>query len=115
MENTLSLLPILNLPRATNPTLVQQSKPSIGCAFFERLPLEVRRQIYKYLLVNPMLGDSTIVFYTNRERDETPKIQYGLSTSILYTNRQGYREASSVLYECNTFYSYCFAREGSYI
>jgi len=113
MGNTLSFLPGLAVPRATDHTLVQQSKPYIGCTFFDRLPLEVRRQIYKYLLVNPMLSDSKIVFETNPQSDETPKVSYGLSTSILRTSRQGYREASSVLYECNTFYVYCFSLEGS--
>ena len=111
MGNTLSFLPVLTLPRATEPTLVQQSEPAIGCAFFEKLPLKVRRQIYKYLLVNPILGDSAIELRTKTDQDRRERILYGLSTSILYTNRQAYREASSVLYECNTFYIYCFAQQ----
>lgn len=111
MDNTLSFLPILTLPRATEPSLVQQSNPVISYAFFEKLPLEVRRQIYKYLLVNPMLGDSAIERCTKPEQVRGEHILYGLSTSILYTSWQVYREASSVLYECNTFYIYCFAHQ----
>ncbi|KAN0098364.1 hypothetical protein V8E51_014027 [Hyaloscypha variabilis] len=81
------------------------------CSFFEKLPLEVRNEIYKLLLVNCMLGQSDLDYYAIDE-DGSRVVKYGLSISILSTCRQAYNEASKILYECNTFYIYCMGNHG---
>jgi hypothetical protein len=55
MGNTLSSLLARAACSNADSSLVQQLEPNNECTFLGKLPLEVRRQIYKYLLVNPML------------------------------------------------------------
>lgn len=87
---------------------VQSSEPRSACIFFHKFPLEVRRDIYKYLLVNPMLGHSEMEDRTYGDNGQSKYIEYDLSPSLLRTCRQMYIEAADVLYGCNTYYLYCF-------
>ncbi|KAE9373676.1 hypothetical protein N431DRAFT_465954 [Stipitochalara longipes BDJ] len=87
-------------PVGINNTLVQQPRYSRECSFLHKLPLENRRQIHAYLLVNRMLGQTELELdsSTNSDGEYINMIKYGLSPSILSTNRQIYEEASDVLY-----------------
>jgi hypothetical protein len=67
---------------------------------FLKLPLEIHRQIYGYLLINPILADANCL---SKEYCD----QYDLSPEILRTCRQIYNGASEVLYGCNTFIIAC--------
>jgi hypothetical protein len=87
---------------------VQSSKTRSACIFFDKFPLEVRRDIYKYLLVNPMLGHSEMENHSYGDNGQSKYIEYDLSPSLLLTCRQMYIEAADVLYGCNTYYLYCF-------
>lgn len=86
---------------------VQSSEPRSTCIFFDKFPLEVGRDIYKYLLVNPVLGHSEMEDHTY-SNGQSKYIEYDLSPSLLRTCRQMYIEAVDVLYGCNTYYLYCF-------
>jgi hypothetical protein len=81
---------------------VQSTDPRSECTFFDKFPLEVRRDNYKYLLVNPMLGHSEM-----EDNGQTKYFEYDLSPSLLRTCRQMYIEAADILYGCNTYYLYC--------
>jgi hypothetical protein len=69
------------------------STPSAS-PFIRLLPLEIRRQIYKLLLVNPVLGTIEAVKLSKRDRPRKD-----LSIEILKICRQIYREASEILYD----------------
>jgi hypothetical protein len=82
--------------------------------YFDKLPLEIRREIYKYLLVNPILAIEDAL---------EKEIAYELDPAILRTCRQIHNEASEVLYSqpfCAStlnIYAYCktpFTRKISY-
>ena len=76
----------------------------VGTPFLERLPIELRNEIYELLLVNPFLAD---------EESIRPKcnfgefIQYDLNPAILRICRQVSEEALSILYGRNTFIIGC--------
>ncbi|PQE23077.1 hypothetical protein CJF32_00004473 [Rutstroemia sp. NJR-2017a WRK4] len=79
----------------------------------DKLPLEIRREIYKYLLVNPVLGtdealeeewsDSEAAFGGNF----VPRTRYRLTPAIIRTCRQVHSEASEILYS-QVFIAHCF-------
>ncbi|KAH8790697.1 hypothetical protein BGZ57DRAFT_923210 [Hyaloscypha finlandica] len=70
------------------------------CYFLRTIPLEVRNQIYGYLLTSDILASSNSIY-------QLP-LSYGLYPNILYTGRQVYEEASAVLYGGkNTFIIDC--------
>jgi hypothetical protein len=62
----------------------------------DKFPLEIRQEIYKYLLVNPALG-------TSQAFSEAPN---SLSPAILRTCRQIHTETSEVLYS-QVFIAHC--------
>ncbi|KAM3085584.1 hypothetical protein ACMFMG_002654 [Clarireedia jacksonii] len=64
---------------------------------FGTFPWEIRQEIYKYLLINPILA-------TEEALEEN--VVYGLGPAILRTCRQIYTEASEVLYS-QVFISHC--------
>ena len=81
----------------------QLSAPIIAaksCAFLDRLPREVRDQIYGYLLFNPALGDGNLRFC---QRECGAKSKFGLHHAVLQACKQTYREGCSILYGQNTF------------
>jgi len=72
------------------------------CPLLDTLPLEIRRQIYRNLLVNPIVGTKESVIdnfgaYT----------KYGLAPEILVTCRQINEEATSILYGSTPFFIEC--------
>jgi hypothetical protein len=69
--------------------------------FLRIFPSEIRRKIYKLLLVNPVLG--TVGAVNPSKQDRT---KHNLSPKILETCRQIYHEASEVLY-AQTFAANC--------
>lgn len=77
------------------------SVPPTGstCYLQDKLPLELRIQIYSLLLVNPLLGnaDEHLAYAT------THWIEYDLHPAILRTCRMISDEASKVLYSSNKF------------
>lgn len=81
--------------------------PGTGSQFLDILPPEIRNEIYKYLLSNPLLADA---IGSNQITHGTPTAvwtPYYLSPALLRTCRQIYEEASVILYEFNTFYFIC--------
>lgn len=70
-------------------------------ASFMGIPLDVRRIIYKILLVNPILGLSLSVSESANFGEST---QYNLHPNVLAVCRQTNREGVDVLYGLNTFY-----------
>ena len=96
-----------NQPDGTMNTQVQTPVDELQmCSFFKKIPLEVRNEIYKFLLVNPMLGQSDLETNIWKE-DGLYEVKYELETSVLSTCRQAYNEASNTLYGLNTSYIYC--------
>lgn len=71
--------------------------------FLEKLPIEVRNEIYKLLLVNPLLGQPAGL--TKLSSGDYPK--YYLHLAILRTCQSILDEASSVLYGNNLFCVLC--------
>lgn len=83
-------------------------------SFLGTFPPEIRNEIYKLLLCNPLLADASVdmdeTFDEEGNLDEipiVPPVQYGLCPAVLRTCKQIYEEASVVLYEHNTFYFVC--------
>lgn len=74
------------------------NEPSSRCLFLSRLVLDIRYQIYGYLLKNPDLGTRKCL-----KRDEDYEEKLGLSPAILSTCQQISSEATLVLYQQNTF------------
>ncbi|PQE23079.1 hypothetical protein CJF32_00004472 [Rutstroemia sp. NJR-2017a WRK4] len=71
--------------------------------FIRRLPIEIRSEIYKLLLVNPILGTFAAVEHGEGIHQ---KIKYDLDPEILMTCRQIYQEASDIFY-AQTFAARC--------
>ena len=67
---------------------------STMASFFDKVPLEVREQVYRELLVNQDGAIELDGRYCNKRK---------LYTAILRTCKQAYTEASAVLYEQNHF------------
>ncbi|TGO26376.1 hypothetical protein BPAE_0061g00480 [Botrytis paeoniae] len=75
------------------------------CPFLDKVPLEVRNQIYKELLVNNILGTADSV---SRSESYGADTKYDLSPQVLRVCHQIYVESLDVLYKENTFYIACF-------
>jgi len=75
--------------------------PTCPCYFLEKIPIEVKRLIYGYPLINPILSQCSSI-----ETDEVfgSRVAYGLSPNVLQTCKQIGLEASQVLYEENVFF-----------
>jgi hypothetical protein len=93
------------------------ARPTYG-SFLDTFPPEIRNEIYKHLLCNPLLEDTAAEIDAregnedeNDDEEQTSPtayfVQYGLSPAILRTCRQIYEEASIILYGHNTFYFVC--------
>ncbi|CAG8955979.1 hypothetical protein HYFRA_00008834 [Hymenoscyphus fraxineus] len=80
----------------TPTTLINDHSPQ--CLFLTKLPLEVRRHIYGYLLRNPDLGTRTCITI-----DEDYNRKFRLRPAILLTCHQICSEATPILYKQNTF------------
>lgn len=72
------------------------------CYFINKLPLEIRNEVYKLLLVNEELA-SPVELYRWHGRKHKIEKQYRLEPSILRTCRQINTEAGAILYNENTF------------
>lgn len=78
------------------------------CYFLRTIPLEVRNQIYGYLLTSDILASSNSIYRLYVTTATLNPLSYGLYPKILYTGRQVYEEASAVLYgRKNTFIIDC--------
>jgi hypothetical protein len=78
------------------------------CYFLRTIPLEVRNQIYGYLLTSDILASSKSIYRLYETTAILDPLSYGLYPNILYTGRQVCEEASAVLYgEKNTFIIDC--------
>ncbi|KAI9646031.1 hypothetical protein NHQ30_005469 [Ciborinia camelliae] len=64
------------------------------------IPLELRRHIWKYLLVNPDLGKALSIQKKDRYGSQA---KYGLAPVILCVCKQFHREGMPILYEENQF------------
>jgi hypothetical protein len=86
---------------------IQPTETKSPCYFLEKIPIEIRNQIYAELLVNPILGTCASVCVRG-----WGLVDYNLSTSILSTCRQIHHEASEILYGRNTFFMLCMRESG---
>ncbi|KAF7881047.1 uncharacterized protein EAF02_006938 [Botrytis sinoallii] len=69
-----------------------------------RVPLEILREILKYLLLNPELGTASCV---HRDEGWGSKIKYELQPSILRVCKEFHAEGAEILYEKNRFFIEC--------
>jgi hypothetical protein len=67
---------------------------------FIDLPIEIRNEIYRLLLVNPLLEESSSVGLY----EEFNPHKYELSPALLQVSKQIHHEASSILYGQNRFF-----------
>ena len=74
------------------------------CPFLDKVPIDIRTQIYKELLVSNIIGTADSV---SRGANYGADTKYGLFPHVLRVCRQIYVEASDVLYKENTFYIAC--------
>lgn len=86
--------------------LTARIKRDSKCYFLETIPIEVRIEIYKYLLRNPILGEPDSI-HTGFSSGYSSKIKYGLTPGVLGTCQRIYEEASLILYEQNTIFIAC--------
>ncbi|PVH78697.1 hypothetical protein DL98DRAFT_655909 [Cadophora sp. DSE1049] len=93
---------IKNSISSTHSSLGTSKKPI--CYFLGRLPPEIRLQIYRLLLVNPMLADTSSITEDDCNGAYT---NYDLHPQILTTCRQIQQEACEVLYGENIFIMVC--------
>jgi hypothetical protein len=86
--------------------LIAGIKRDSKCFLLETIPIEVRIEIYKNLLINPILGEPDCIHggFSSRYGSTLP---YGLTPGILGTCHQIYVEASPILYEQNTILIAC--------
>jgi hypothetical protein len=82
-------------------------RPTTGSRFLDVLPPEIRNDIYKHLMCNSLLGNAIGSKEPTHGSPTAVWTEYGLSPAFLQSCRQIYEEASSILYESNTFYFIC--------
>ncbi|TGO44871.1 hypothetical protein BCON_0452g00030 [Botryotinia convoluta] len=70
----------------------------------ERMPLEIRRDILKYILLNPELGTASCI---HRDEGWGSKIKYELQPAILRVCKQLHAEGVGILYGENRFFIEC--------
>lgn len=81
-------------------TETHNSTGNCASLFLSKLTVDLRNRIYRYLLVNPDLGNPSLLappFWKHND------YEFGFTTSILLVCCQIYNEASSSLYSLNTF------------
>jgi hypothetical protein len=83
--------------------LAMRAAESGACAFLKKLPIEIRNEVYKLLLVNDALSTTSVLSFWRKYNHHERLEQFGLHPTILRTCRQIYDEASNVLYAANTF------------
>ncbi|KAI9646030.1 hypothetical protein NHQ30_005468 [Ciborinia camelliae] len=94
------LVSMQSLFRAHLTSSVRNSKiPTKRCHLLKTMPIECRKQIWEYLLYNPLLGEC---FATDNKR-----AKFGLFPTVLRVNKQIYNEGMDILYGCNTFLVDC--------
>lgn len=87
---------------AITPTTTPSVAPNTEtCYFMQTIPIEIRNNIYKQLLLSDDLSTQKSV-----NSDNSISRSLGLHVSILGTCSKIYEEASLVLYGLNTFYFY---------
>lgn len=79
------------------------------CRFLQKIPVELREQVYKHLLVDSILSTPACI-NRNNAHHHVNTVKFGLHPNILRVNRQIYDEASKVLYGDNTFRVECISR-----
>jgi hypothetical protein len=85
-------------------TLHQSSSP-----FLTKLPVEIRIKVYKLLLVNPELGESSSI---GKKVEFGKSKKFELSPAILRTCKTIRNEADPILYGSNTFIMECIGAYG---
>ncbi|TGO14194.1 hypothetical protein BTUL_0056g00010 [Botrytis tulipae] len=70
----------------------------------ERMPLEIRREILKYLLLNPELGTASCI---HSDEGWGSKIKYELQPAILRVCKEFHAEGVEMLYGENCFFIEC--------
>lgn len=75
--------------------------PTSGCLFLDKLSLDIRDQIYRYLLLSPESNNIAPLHIAD------PVYGYDLSLAILCVCKQIYEEGSRVLYAENVFLAVC--------
>jgi len=88
-------------------------EPDSKCYFLEKIPIEIRNDIYRLMLFNPILGGPESIYDPDRFGYGSGR-EYGISPAILQTCRRINAEASSVLYEQNTFFIACVEGESGH-
>lgn len=92
--------------------LVSQNSPGLAAIgppispLLKKFPTEIRLKIYRYLLVNPQLGEA---MWTGTNTEYGKDFKYHLSPNILRVCRTIYDEALPILYD-NTFIFVCHRR-----
>jgi hypothetical protein len=86
--------------------LTARIKRDSKCYFLETIPVEVRIEIYKYLLINPILGKPDCIHGGFSSRYGST-LKYELTPGVLGTCHQIYLEASPILYGQNTILIAC--------
>ena len=70
----------------------------------KRMPAEIRREILKYLLINPDLGTASCI---HRDEGWGSKVKYELQPAILRVCKQLHIEGVEILYGVNQFFIEC--------
>ncbi|KAJ5050497.1 uncharacterized protein L3040_002376 [Drepanopeziza brunnea f. sp. 'multigermtubi'] len=99
---------LAQLIRLAGPFNIELSPPPVPQvnpeACLDGAPPDVRMLIYRYLLVNPDLGEVTSI---SKHEQYGATASYGLSPAILVVNKKIHGEAMSILYGLNTFVMAC--------
>lgn len=91
-----------NVPSVQN-TSTQSFNSQEECTLFSMLPIKIRNEIYKLLLVHPALGECVV----NKAWLVTRPRSYGLCPAILRTCQKINHEAETILYGTTTFSMVC--------
>ncbi|KAI9646032.1 hypothetical protein NHQ30_005470 [Ciborinia camelliae] len=78
---------------ASFPNFIQQNT-------LQSIPVELRKQIFAYLLINPELGEASSI---SQRQTYGTTAEYDLSRALLLVCKQFHEEAMVVLYGSNTF------------
>jgi hypothetical protein len=92
---------------STNATILASQPAAPPCYLLQNIPVEVRNQIYKEVLVSDVLSSSRAYRHPRRARNQPPTLDYGLSPVVLRTCRKMYEGGSEILYGMNKFIIDC--------
>ncbi|KAF7901754.1 uncharacterized protein EAF01_007053 [Botrytis porri] len=94
------LIRVQELIQTHLPTTVgNPAMPIDGCPLLELIPIECRKEIWEYLLYNPLLSESYAA--------DGYGVEFELSPAILRVNKQTYNEGIDILYGRNRFLVQC--------